>query len=117
MRLEKKIKNYNLLVFGNEINLNLFMIFWYLHFSFASLSPRTLNCDIPSINSLKSTSPFPSVSKRSMTRCTSGFCCRSCICINSSLLNAPEPSMSSFLKRLPSLFISSVSTFFYFYKI
>ena len=59
---------------------------------------------------LKSTSPLPSVSKISMTRCTSGFCCSSGSDINSSTLSEPDPSKSNFLNRFPSLFISSAST-------
>lgn len=59
---------------------------------------------------LKSTSPFPSVSKMSMTRCTSGFCCSSGRDMNSSTLSEPELSRSSFLNRFPSLLISSAST-------
>lgn len=59
---------------------------------------------------LKSTSPFPSVSNISMTRCTSGFCCNSGRDINSSTLREPELSRSSFLNRFPSLLISSAST-------
>lgn len=54
----------------------------------------TLKC-IP----LKSTSPFPSSSKMSMTLWTSGFCWSSGSDINSSTLRLPEPSKSSFLKR------------------
>ena len=59
---------------------------------------------------LKSTSPLPSVSKMSMTRCTSGFCCSSGSFMNSSTLSAPELSRSNFRKRLPRRRISSGST-------
>lgn len=59
---------------------------------------------------LKSTSPFPSVSKMSMTLCTSGFCCSSGSDMNSSTLSEPELSRSSFLNLFPSLLISSAST-------
>lgn len=59
---------------------------------------------------LKSTSPFPSVSKISMTRCTSGFCWSSGSDMNSSTLSEPELSRSSFLNLFPSLLISSAST-------
>lgn len=59
---------------------------------------------------LKSTSPLPSVSKMSMTRCTRGFCCSSGNDMNSSTLSDPDLSRSSFLNRFPSLFISSIST-------
>ena len=48
-----------------------------LHLSLESLSPFTLNCETPSMNSIKSTSPFPSWSKISITRWTSGFWCNS----------------------------------------
>lgn len=116
----------------------------YSHRSFCSLSPLTLNCDTPSMNStqqeilvlktysestsqsrssssrqqqrqphhppLKSTSPLPSVSKMSMTLCTSGFCCSSGRDMNSSTLREPELSRSSFLNLLPSRLISSAST-------
>lgn len=59
---------------------------------------------------LKSTSPFPSVSKMSMTRCTSGFCWSSGKDMNSSTLREPELSRSSFLNLFPSRLISSAST-------
>lgn len=59
---------------------------------------------------LKSTSPFPSVSNMSMTRCTRGFCWSSGKDINSSTLREPELSRSSFLNLFPSLLISSAST-------
>lgn len=59
---------------------------------------------------MKSISPLPSVSKISITRCTSGFCCNSGIDINSCTLNEPLPSISNFLKRLPNRRISSAST-------
>lgn len=78
--------------------------------NFDSLSPLTLNCDTPCMNSLKSTSPLPSASKISMTRCTNGFCCNSGNDMNSSTLNAPELSKSSLRKRLPKRLISSAST-------
>lgn len=50
------------------------------------------------------------MSKISITRCTSGFCCNSGRDINSSTLSEPELSKSSFLKRFPSRLISSAST-------
>lgn len=59
---------------------------------------------------LKSTSPFPSESKISMTLWTSGFCCSSGSDMNSSTERAPELSRSSFRNRFPSLLISSAST-------
>ena len=59
---------------------------------------------------LKSTSPFPSVSNISITRCTKGFCCNSGRDMNSSTLKEPELSKSSFLNLFPSLLISSAST-------
>lgn len=59
---------------------------------------------------LKSTSPFPSVSKMSMTLCTSGFCWSSGKDMNSSTLRDPELSRSSFLNLFPNLLISSAST-------
>lgn len=78
--------------------------------SFDNLSPFTLNCDTPWMNSLKSTSPLPSASNISITRCTRGFCCSSGSDINSSTLSAPELSKSSLRKRLPNRRISSAST-------
>lgn len=63
-----------------------------------------------SYSPLKSTSPFPSVSNMSMTRCTRGFCWSSGKDINSSTLREPELSRSSFLNLFPSLLISSAST-------
>ena len=59
---------------------------------------------------LKSTSPFPSVSNMSMTRCTRGFCWSSGRDMNSSTLSEPELSRSSFLNLFPNLLISSAST-------
>lgn len=59
---------------------------------------------------LKSTSPFPSVSNMSITRCTSGFWCNSGKDINSSTLSEPDWSRSSLRNRFPSLLISSAST-------
>jgi len=59
---------------------------------------------------LKSTSPLPSVSNISITRWTRGFCWSSGSDMNSSTLSDPDLSRSSFLNRLPSLFISSIST-------
>lgn len=59
---------------------------------------------------LKSTSPFPSWSKISITLCTKGFCCNSGNDINSSTDNEPEWSKSSFLNLFPRRFISSGST-------
>lgn len=59
---------------------------------------------------LKSTSPLPSVSNMSMTRCTSGFCWSSGRDMNSSTLREPELSRSSFLNLFPSRLISSAST-------
>ena len=50
------------------------------------------------------------MSKISITRCTSGFCCNSGIDINSCTLKEPLPSISNFLKRLPNRRISSAST-------
>lgn len=58
---------------------------------------------------LKSTSPFPSVSKMSMTRWTRGFCCSSGRDMNSSMDSEPELSRSSFLNRFPRRLISSAS--------
>lgn len=59
---------------------------------------------------LNHTSPFPSASNISITRCTRGFCCSSGNDINSSMLNAPELSKSNFRNLFPSLRISSAST-------
>lgn len=56
------------------------------------------------------TSPFPSASKMSMTRCTSGFCCSSGRDMNSSMDSAPELSKSNLRNLLPSRRISSAST-------
>lgn len=56
------------------------------------------------------TSPLPSASNMSMTRCTRGFCCSSGSDMNSSMESAPELSRSSFRNRLPSRRISSAST-------
>ena len=77
--------------------------------SLDSLSPFTLNWLTPWMNSLKSTSPLPSSSKRSITRWTRGFCCNSGKDMNSSTDSDPELSRSSFLNRFPSRLISSAS--------
>lgn len=70
----------------------------------------TLNWDTPWMNSLKSTSPLPSASNMSITRCTNGFCCNSGKDINSSMLRAPLLSRSNFRNLFPNLLISSTST-------
>lgn len=59
---------------------------------------------------LKSISLLPSVSKTSITLCTSGFCCSSGSDMNSSTDNEPEWSVSSFRNLFPNRLISSAST-------
>ena len=78
--------------------------------SFAMITLNLSGTTSPIMVPLKSISPLRSVSNISMTRCTNGFCWSSGSVINSSMLNDPELSRSSFLNRLPSLFISSAST-------
>lgn len=78
--------------------------------SFASLFSFEEKMESAEMNSLNSISSSLLVSKMAITRSSSGFEANSGMERNSSVVRVPEPSLSSFLKRLYNRFSSSSET-------